>query len=223
MGLRYREFLSRTRNQEFFQIFFLVDLHSHWRYHWVRVAVFTLPSPFLGLRNPPRPLLVAGPSSTGSSDSDGGLFAVPTTLPPNSRHGKLFSPNKETELTFLQHLNSISVSEGTTHSLIPPPLAFRPMFVEQTRSRYCFPHRCSRISSCQSPGSCRTGTCGSRWWSRSGTPVRPARAGLPCPLAKLSGHTGFLPCFGCSCEMGNPCPFLPFMNRINKVVTVTLK
>lgn len=62
-----------------------------------------------GLRNSPRPLLVAGPSNTGSSDSDGGLFAVPTTLPPNSRHGKLFSPNKETELTFLQHLNSISM------------------------------------------------------------------------------------------------------------------
>lgn len=121
MGLRYREFLSRKLNQEFFQIFFLVDLHSHWRYHWVRVAVFTLPSPFLGLRNPPRPLLVAGPSSTGSSDSDGGLFAVPTTLPPNSRHGKLFSPNKETELTFLQHLNSISVSEGTAHSPHPTP------------------------------------------------------------------------------------------------------
>ena len=65
-----------------------------------------------GLRNPPRPLLVAGPSSTGSSDSDGGLFAVPTTLPPNSRHGKLYSPSKETELTFRQHLNSISVSRG---------------------------------------------------------------------------------------------------------------
>eukprot|EP00072_Mus_musculus_P063032 XP_011244846.1 PREDICTED: protein cramped-like isoform X3 [Mus musculus] len=61
-----------------------------------------------GLRNPPRPLLVAGPSSTGSSDSDGGLFAVPTTLPPNSRHGKLFSPSKEAELTFRQHLDSIS-------------------------------------------------------------------------------------------------------------------
>ncbi|XP_048188885.1 protein cramped-like isoform X2 [Perognathus longimembris pacificus] len=62
-----------------------------------------------GLRNPPRPLLVAGPSSTGSSDSDGGLFAVPTTLPPNSRHGKLFSPSKEAELTFRQHLDSISM------------------------------------------------------------------------------------------------------------------
>ncbi|XP_064151403.1 protein cramped-like isoform X1 [Loxodonta africana] len=65
-----------------------------------------------GLRNPPRPLLVAGPSSMGSSDTDGGLFAVPTTLPPNSRHGKLFSPSKEAELTFRQHLNSVSVSAG---------------------------------------------------------------------------------------------------------------
>uniref|UniRef100_A0A8C5L1G3 Protein cramped-like n=1 Tax=Jaculus jaculus TaxID=51337 RepID=A0A8C5L1G3_JACJA len=62
-----------------------------------------------GLRNPPRPLLVAAPSSTGSGDSDGGLFAVPTTLPPNSRHGKLFSPSKEAELTFRQHLDSISM------------------------------------------------------------------------------------------------------------------
>ncbi|XP_038180613.1 protein cramped-like isoform X3 [Arvicola amphibius] len=62
-----------------------------------------------GLRNPPRPLLVAGSSNTGSGDSDGGLFAVPTTLPPNSRHGKLFSPSKEAELTFRQHLDSISI------------------------------------------------------------------------------------------------------------------
>lgn len=67
----------------------------------------------LGLGNPSKPLLVAGPSSTGSSDSDGGLFAVPTTLPPNSRLGKLFSPSKDTELTFRQHLNSISVSAGS--------------------------------------------------------------------------------------------------------------
>lgn len=69
--------------------------------------------PFVpGLRNPPRPLLVAASSSAGSGDSDGGLFAVPTTLPPNSRHGKLFSPSKEAELTFRQHLDSISVSTG---------------------------------------------------------------------------------------------------------------
>ncbi|XP_075420620.1 protein cramped-like isoform X1 [Tenrec ecaudatus] len=65
-------------------------------------------TPSSGLRNPPRPLLVAGPPSTGSSDADGALFAVPTTLPPNSRHGKLFSPSKEAELTFRQHLNSVS-------------------------------------------------------------------------------------------------------------------
>lgn len=88
----------------------------------------------LGLRNPPRPLLVAGPSSTGSSDSDGGLFAVPTTLPPNSRHGKLFSPNKETELTFLQHLNSISVS-----ARIAPPACLPTHLVENTlRDRMLF-------------------------------------------------------------------------------------
>jgi len=54
---------------------------------------------------------VAGPSSSGSADADGGLFAVPTTLPPNSRHGKLFLPSKEAELTFRQHLDTISVSE----------------------------------------------------------------------------------------------------------------
>nr|XP_008530696.1 PREDICTED: protein cramped-like [Equus przewalskii] len=88
-----------------------------------------------GLRNPPRPLLVAGPSSTGSSDSDGGLFAVPTTLPPNSRHGKLFSPSKETELTFRQHLNSISMQSDF---FLPKPRKLRnrhlrkPLVVQRT-------------------------------------------------------------------------------------------
>ncbi|XP_053132734.1 protein cramped-like isoform X2 [Hemicordylus capensis] len=62
-----------------------------------------------GLRNPPRPLLVAGPSSSGSADADGGLFAVPTTLPPNSRHGKLFLQSKEAELSFRQRLDTISM------------------------------------------------------------------------------------------------------------------
>nr|XP_051686251.1 protein cramped-like isoform X3 [Oryctolagus cuniculus] len=75
-----------------------------------------------GLRNPPRPLLVAGPSSTGSGDSDGGLFAVPTTLPPNSRHGKLFSPSKEAELSFRQHLNSISMQSDF---FLPKPRKLR--------------------------------------------------------------------------------------------------
>ncbi|KAL0617226.1 Protein cramped-like [Plecturocebus cupreus] len=88
-----------------------------------------------GLRNPPRPLLVAGPTSTGNSDSDGGLFAVPTTLPPNSRHGKLFSPSKDAELTFRQHLNSISMQSDF---FLPKPRKLRnrhlrkPLVVQRT-------------------------------------------------------------------------------------------
>ncbi|XP_029805457.1 protein cramped-like isoform X2 [Suricata suricatta] len=88
-----------------------------------------------GLRNSPRPLLVAGPASTGRGDSDGGLFAVPTTLPPNSRHGKLYSPGKETELTFRQHLNSISMQSDF---FLPKPRKLRnrhlrkPLVVQRT-------------------------------------------------------------------------------------------
>lgn len=69
------------------------------------------------MRNLPRPLLVANPSSSGSTEADSGLFAVPTTLPPNSRHGKLFLPSKEAELTFRQHLDTISVSEMTEQKM----------------------------------------------------------------------------------------------------------
>ncbi|MEQ2214495.1 hypothetical protein XENOCAPTIV_009633 [Xenoophorus captivus] len=55
-------------------------------------------------RNLPRSLL----GSTG--ESDGSVFAVPTTLPPNSsRHNRMFSPNKEAQLAFRQQLDSISV------------------------------------------------------------------------------------------------------------------
>ncbi|XP_020508847.2 protein cramped-like isoform X1 [Labrus bergylta] len=54
----------------------------------------------------PRSLL----GSTAGSDSEGGVFAVPTTLPPNSsRHNRMFSPNKEAELAFRQQLDSISM------------------------------------------------------------------------------------------------------------------
>lgn len=57
-------------------------------------------------RNLPRSLL----GSAVGGDSEGGVFAVPTTLPPNSsRHNKMFSPNKEAELAFRQQLDSISV------------------------------------------------------------------------------------------------------------------
>ncbi|XP_006901966.1 PREDICTED: protein cramped-like [Elephantulus edwardii] len=88
-----------------------------------------------GLRNPPRPLLVAGPANTGSSDSDGGLFAIPTTLPPNSRHGKLFSPSKDAELSFRQHLSSVSMSSDF---FLPKPQKLRnrhlrkPLVVQRT-------------------------------------------------------------------------------------------
>uniref|UniRef100_A0A8C3XR21 Protein cramped-like n=1 Tax=Chelydra serpentina TaxID=8475 RepID=A0A8C3XR21_CHESE len=75
-----------------------------------------------GLRNPPRPLLAAGPSSSGGADADGGLFAVPTTLPPNSRHGKLFLPSKEAELTFRQHLDTISMQSDY---FLPKPRRLR--------------------------------------------------------------------------------------------------
>ncbi|NXD12437.1 CRML protein, partial [Nothocercus nigrocapillus] len=88
-----------------------------------------------GLRNLPRPLLVASPSSSGSADADGGLFAVPTTLPPNSRHGKLFLPSKEAELTFRQHLDTISMQSDF---FLPKPRKLRnrhlrkPLVVQRT-------------------------------------------------------------------------------------------
>ncbi|KAJ7419351.1 protein cramped-like isoform X1 [Pitangus sulphuratus] len=91
-----------------------------------------------GLRNLPRPLLVAGPSSSGSTEADSGLFAVPTTLPPNSRHGKLFLPSKEAELTFRQHLDTISISEMQSDFFLPKPRKLRnrhlrkPLVVQRT-------------------------------------------------------------------------------------------
>ncbi|KAM9844042.1 protein cramped-like [Aulostomus maculatus] len=59
-----------------------------------------------GGRNLPRSLH----GSTAASDTEGGVFAVPTTLPPNSsRHNRMFSPNKEAELALRQQLDSISM------------------------------------------------------------------------------------------------------------------
>lgn len=59
-----------------------------------------------GGRNLPRSLL--GSSAGGESESS--VFAIPTTLPPNSsRHNRMFSPNKEAELAFRQQLDSISM------------------------------------------------------------------------------------------------------------------
>uniref|UniRef100_A0A8C0HNJ9 Protein cramped-like n=1 Tax=Buteo japonicus TaxID=224669 RepID=A0A8C0HNJ9_9AVES len=96
---------------------------------------FSPDSPCPLQKNLPRPLLVAGPSSSGSTDTDGGLFAVPTTLPPNSRHGKLFLPSKEAELTFRQHLDTISMQSDF---FLPKPRKLRnrhlrkPLVVQRT-------------------------------------------------------------------------------------------
>ncbi|XP_043944843.1 protein cramped-like [Protopterus annectens] len=68
-----------------------------------------------GLQNMPRPLVVMGAHSSGNSDADSGVFAIPTTLPPNSRHGKVFSPCKDDELNFRQQLDSLS------RTLLPRP------------------------------------------------------------------------------------------------------
>uniref|UniRef100_A0A671VQT9 Protein cramped-like n=1 Tax=Sparus aurata TaxID=8175 RepID=A0A671VQT9_SPAAU len=73
----------------------------------VRGARLHLPSAGAsGGRNLPRSLL----GTTAAADSEGGVFAVPTTLPPNSsRHNRMFSPNKEAELALRQQLDSISM------------------------------------------------------------------------------------------------------------------
>ncbi|KAJ8364216.1 hypothetical protein SKAU_G00130470 [Synaphobranchus kaupii] len=84
-----------------------------------------------GVRNLPRSLLVSG----ASGDTDSSLFAVPTTLPPNSRHGKMFSPNKEAELAFRQQLHSFSMQSDL---FLPKQRKFRnrhlrkPLVVQRT-------------------------------------------------------------------------------------------
>ena len=76
------------------------------KYHKMPLLDFHTCACSSGGRNLPRSLL----GSTVGGDSESGVFAVPTTLPPNSsRHNKLFSPNKEAELALRQQLDSISV------------------------------------------------------------------------------------------------------------------
>uniref|UniRef100_A0A8C6XND8 Protein cramped-like n=1 Tax=Naja naja TaxID=35670 RepID=A0A8C6XND8_NAJNA len=89
-----------------------------------------------GFRNPSKPLLVASCSSSSSNpDADGGLFAIPTTLPPNSRHGKLFLQNKEADLSFRQCLDTISMQSDF---FLPKPRKLRsrhlrkPLVVQRT-------------------------------------------------------------------------------------------
>ncbi|XP_029292972.1 protein cramped-like isoform X2 [Cottoperca gobio] len=73
----------------------------------VRGARLHLPNAGVsGGRNLSRSLL----GSTAGSDAESSVFAVPTTLPPNSsRHNRMFSPNKEAELALKQQLDSISM------------------------------------------------------------------------------------------------------------------
>uniref|UniRef100_A0A672YMG6 Cramped chromatin regulator homolog 1 n=1 Tax=Sphaeramia orbicularis TaxID=375764 RepID=A0A672YMG6_9TELE len=74
--------------------------------HSLTIVSLFFASCIIGGRNLPRSLL----GSTAGSDSEGGVFAVPTTLPPNSsRHNRMFSPNKEAELALRQQLDSISM------------------------------------------------------------------------------------------------------------------
>ncbi|XP_039216655.1 protein cramped-like isoform X1 [Crotalus tigris] len=88
-----------------------------------------------GFRNPSKPLLVASSSSSSNPDADGGLFAIPTTLPPNSRHGKLFLQNKEADLSFRQRLDTISMQSDF---FLPKPRKLRsrhlrkPLVVQRT-------------------------------------------------------------------------------------------
>ncbi|XP_048465486.1 protein cramped-like isoform X1 [Rhincodon typus] len=77
----------------------------------VRSNKTVTPAAASGMRNVQKTLVVpcsSGSSGSSSSDADSGVFAVPTILPPNSRHNKIYSPSKETDLTFRQRLDSFS-------------------------------------------------------------------------------------------------------------------
>ncbi|KAM4631857.1 protein cramped-like isoform 2-T2 [Discoglossus pictus] len=69
---------------------------------------FSSTSSTSGFRNLPRPLLVGNPLGSVTGSTDGGVFAVPTMLPPNSRHTKLNSPSKESDMSSRQQLDAIS-------------------------------------------------------------------------------------------------------------------
>ncbi|KPP67399.1 protein cramped-like [Scleropages formosus] len=81
-----------------------------------------------GLRNLPRSLVATGPPV----DADSGLFAIPTMLPPNSRHGKMLSPNKEAERAFRQQLDSISSDIFLPKQRKPRSRLRKPLVVQRT-------------------------------------------------------------------------------------------
>ena len=123
----------------------------------------SLASTFSGGRSLPRSLL--GPNV--SSDSEGGVFAIPTTLPPNSsRHNRMFSPNKEAEL-FRQQLDSISVRRNNVWSI---PYLTSSATNEWTpaglRIHYMYLCRCIQIFSSPDRENLATDNYGNHWWFR---------------------------------------------------------
>ncbi|RXM98644.1 Protein cramped-like [Acipenser ruthenus] len=130
-----------------------------------------------GVRNLPRSLVVPGSAGTSSGDVDSGVFAVPTTLPPNSRHGKMFSPNKEAELAFRQQLDSISMQSDI---FLPKQRKFRNRHLRKPLV----------VQVCE--GWVRAGR-----WGLGGTgsfrPIQPplSKAAVSCPL---SSHGTAAPC-----------------------------
>ncbi|KAM8960176.1 protein cramped-like [Pelodytes ibericus] len=101
-----------------------------------------------GFRNLPRPLLVGSPLGTVTNSSDGGVFAVPTMLPPNRRHPKLSSPNQESEIASRQQLDTISSDFFLPKSKKPRSRPLRkPLVVQRTLlprpSGSSSPHVCS--------------------------------------------------------------------------------
>ncbi|XP_069840273.1 protein cramped-like isoform X2 [Dendropsophus ebraccatus] len=101
-----------------------------------------------GFRNLSRPVLFGGPLGSVTTSSDGAVFAVPTMLPPNSRHAKISSPNKEGEAAGRQHLDALS-----SDFFLPKPKKPRsrhlrkPLVVQRTLlprpSGNSLPHVCS--------------------------------------------------------------------------------
>ncbi|XP_071976360.1 protein cramped-like isoform X2 [Engystomops pustulosus] len=111
-------------------------------------STFSPPSNTSGFRNLSRPLLFGGPLGSVTTSSDGAVFAVPTMLPPNSRHSKISSPSKESEAAGRQHLDAIS-----SEFFLPKPKKPRsrhlrkPLVVQRTLlprpSGSSLPHVCS--------------------------------------------------------------------------------
>ncbi|KAM5152986.1 protein cramped-like [Mantella aurantiaca] len=111
-------------------------------------TTFSPPSNTSGFRNLSRPLVFGGPLGSVTTSSDGVVFAVPTMLPPNSRHTKISSPSKDTESTGRQQLDAIS-----SDFFLPKPKKQRsrhlrkPLVVQRTLlprpSGSSLPHVCS--------------------------------------------------------------------------------